>query len=108
MRSIASAAAPARASAPSNAIRIRRCLREPDMPKPARHVFVCSQSRPAGHPRGSCGQKGCAEVVNEFMQQWQLRECFAEVMVTPSACIGPCSKGPNVLVYPEGVMYNNV
>ena len=78
------------------------------MPRPTRHVFVCSQNRPAGHPRGSCGQKGCAEVVDEFMKQWQQRQAFAQVMVTPSGCIGPCSMGPNVLVYPEGVMYCNV
>jgi (2Fe-2S) ferredoxin len=47
-------------------------------------------------------------VVDEFMKQWQQRQCFAQVMVTPSGCIGPCSMGPNVLVYPEGVMYSNV
>jgi len=78
------------------------------MAKPARHVFICSQNRPADHPRGSCGQKGCAEVVAEFMAQWQQRQAFAQVLVTPSSCIGPCGMGPNVLVYPEGVMYSNV
>ncbi|HAF45170.1 MAG: ferredoxin [Sideroxydans sp. GWF2_59_14] len=78
------------------------------MAKPNRHVIVCSQNRPAGHPRGSCAQKGCAEVVDEIMKQWQQRQCFTEVMVTPSGCIGPCSMGPNVLVYPEGIMYSNV
>ncbi|HEX5363249.1 MAG TPA: (2Fe-2S) ferredoxin domain-containing protein [Gallionella sp.] len=78
------------------------------MPKPERHVFVCSQNRPAGHPRGSCTQNGCAEVVDEFMKQWMQRQCFAQVMVTPSGCIGPCSEGPNVLIYPEGVMYSHV
>lgn len=78
------------------------------MAKPEKHVFVCSQNRPAGHPRGSCGQKGCAEVVDEFMKQWQQRQLFAQVLVTPSGCIGPCNMGPNVLVYPEGVMYSNV
>ena len=78
------------------------------MARPARHVFVCSQNRPAGHPRGSCGQKGCSEVVDEFMQQWQQRQCFAQVLVTPSGCIGPCGMGPNILVYPEGIMYSNV
>ncbi|MDD4964714.1 MAG: (2Fe-2S) ferredoxin domain-containing protein [Gallionella sp.] len=78
------------------------------MPKPARHVFVCSQARPPGHPRGSCAQKGCHEVVDEFTKQWQQRQLFAEVAVTPSGCIGPCSMGTNVLVYPEGVMYSNV
>jgi (2Fe-2S) ferredoxin len=78
------------------------------MARPAKHVFVCSQNRPSGHPRGSCGAKGCAEVVDEFMKQWQQRQMFAQVMVTPSGCIGPCSQGPNVLVYPEGIMYSNV
>lgn len=78
------------------------------MAKPIRHVFVCSQSRPAGHPRGSCAEKGCGEVVDEFMKQWMQRQVFAQVLVTPSGCIGPCSMGPNVLVYPEGVMYSNV
>ena len=78
------------------------------MPRPARHVFVCSQNRPAGHPRGSCGQKGCAEVIDEFMNQWQQRQCFAQVTVTPTGCLGPCGMGPSVVVYPEGIMYGNV
>jgi (2Fe-2S) ferredoxin len=78
------------------------------MPKPERHVFICSQSRPEGHPRGSCGQKGCGEVLEEFMRQWMQRQCLAQVLVTSSGCIGPCSMGPNVLVYPEGIMYGNV
>lgn len=78
------------------------------MPRPQRHVFICSQNRPAGHPRGSCGQKGCREIVDEFTAQWQKRQLFTEVAVTPTGCLGPCSIGPSVLVYPEGVMYGNV
>lgn len=78
------------------------------MPRPARHVFVCSQARPPAHPRGSCAAKGCREVVDEFMMQWQQRQCFAEVAVTVTGCLGPCGIGPSVLVYPEGVMYGNV
>ncbi|MBI5890934.1 MAG: (2Fe-2S) ferredoxin domain-containing protein [Nitrosomonadales bacterium] len=78
------------------------------MARPVKHVFVCSQHRPPGHPRGSCGDKGCREVVDEIMQQWQQRQCFSQVLVTPSSCFGPCSMGPNILVYPEGILYNNV
>lgn len=78
------------------------------MPKPEKHVFVCVQNRPAGHPRGSCGAKGCAAVAEEFMAQWQSRNLFDKVLVTTSGCIGPCNTGPSVLVYPEGVMYGGV
>jgi (2Fe-2S) ferredoxin/predicted nucleic acid-binding Zn ribbon protein len=78
------------------------------MPRPERHVFVCSQARPPGHPRGSCGQRGCREVVDEFITQFQQRQCFDKVAVTPTACLGPCGNGPSVVVYPEGIMYGNV
>jgi (2Fe-2S) ferredoxin len=78
------------------------------MPKPEKHVFVCTQSRPAGHPRGSCGEKGCMAVMEEFLMQLQQRNLFETVAVTNTGCLGPCGLGPNVLVYPEGVMYGNV
>ncbi|MCX7896483.1 MAG: (2Fe-2S) ferredoxin domain-containing protein [Rhodocyclaceae bacterium] len=78
------------------------------MPRPLRHVFVCMQNRPPGHPRGACAQKGCQEILDEFLFELQFRQCFDKVMVTPAGCLGPCGIGPNVLVYPDGVLYANV
>lgn len=78
------------------------------MPRPEKHVFVCSQQRPPGHPRGSCTEKGCREVLDEFYFQFQQRQCFDKVAITATGCIGPCGNGPSVLVYPEGVMYGGV
>lgn len=78
------------------------------MPKPEKHIFVCTMSRPAGHPRGSCGEKGCAPVAEKFFLQMQERNLFNRFAVTTAGCIGPCGMGPNVLVYPEGVFYNGV
>ena len=78
------------------------------MPKPQKHVFVCVQNRPLGHPRPSCSQKSCAEVAEEFYWHLQERQRFDKVQVTTTSCLGPCSEGPSVLVYPEGVMYGGV
>ncbi|MES9990906.1 MAG: (2Fe-2S) ferredoxin domain-containing protein [Candidatus Thiodiazotropha sp.] len=78
------------------------------MPKPLKHVFVCVQNRPPGHPRPSCSQKQCAEVAEEFFTHLQQRQLFDKVQVTTTSCLGPCSEGPSVLVYPEGVMYGGV
>ncbi|WP_374341288.1 ferredoxin [Methyloversatilis sp.] len=78
------------------------------MPKPQKHVFVCSQQRPPGHPRGSCAHKGGAEVLQTFWAELQKRNCFDRVAVTYSGCLGPCDQGINVVVYPEAVMYSNV
>ncbi len=78
------------------------------MPKPEKHVFVCTQGRPPGHPRGSCQERGCAEVAEEFWYQFQERNLFGRFAVTNAGCIGPCPMGPNLLVYPDGVMYSGV
>ena len=75
------------------------------MPRPDKHVFVCTQNRPQGHPRGSCASSGCAEVMNEFMNEIQSRNLFEKIALTNTGCMGPCMMGPSVLVYPEGVMY---
>jgi len=78
------------------------------MPKPEKHVFICVQNRPQGHPRGSCGEKGCAAVGEKFMDEVQKRMLFDKIAVTSTGCLGPCTTGPSVLVYPEGVMYGGV
>jgi (2Fe-2S) ferredoxin len=46
--------------------------------------------------------------MEEFLWQTQQRELFNKVQVTATGCMGPCSAGPTVLVYPEGVMYSGV
>lgn len=78
------------------------------MPRPERHVFICTQSRPGGHPRGSCAEKGCAEVADALFSRMQTKPLWGKVTITQSGCIGPCDQGPNILVYPEGVMYAGV
>ena len=78
------------------------------MGKPAKHVFVCTQSRPPDHPRGSCEEKGSAAVLQEFMQQFEKKQLWGRFAVAGSGCLGTCGTGPSVLVYPEGVMYGGV
>ena len=78
------------------------------MPRPEKHVFVCVQNRPPGHPRPSCGQKNCTEVAEEFYWQLQQTQLFDKVQISTTSCLGPCSEGPTVLVYPEGVMYGGI
>jgi (2Fe-2S) ferredoxin len=78
------------------------------MPRPKKHVLVCVQNRPAEHPRGSCGLRGCTAVFQEFSRQFVERALFAEHLLTNTGCLGPCGQGPSVLVYPDNIMYGNV
>ncbi len=74
-----------------------------------RHVFVCVNQRPPGHPQGSCAEKGSREVYQAFMEKLQQDpELFMSVAVTPTGCLGPCMMGPTIVVYPEGIWYGNV
>jgi NADH:ubiquinone oxidoreductase subunit E len=70
------------------------------MPKPHRHVFVCTQNRPPNHPRGSCAAKGSTSVLRALWAELQKRNAYDSVSVTYSGCIGLCDQGANVLVYP--------
>ena len=40
--------------------------------------------------------------------QLQQRQLFEKIQVSTTSCLGPCSEGPSVLVYPESVMYGGV
>lgn len=76
--------------------------------KPKHHVFVCLNSRPEGHPRGSCQSSGSSPVREAFVTELEKRGLFEEILVTGATCMGPCDKGPVVVVYPEGVWYGKV
>ncbi|MHB1230920.1 MAG: (2Fe-2S) ferredoxin domain-containing protein [Halothiobacillus sp.] len=78
------------------------------MSKPERYVFVCVQSRPPGHPRGDCVAKGSIDLLRAFQNAFEARKLWGRFALTNCGCIGPCDLGPNVLVYPEGIMYTQV
>ncbi len=78
------------------------------MAKPEKHVFICTQHRPADHPRPACQQKNASEIADEFYWYAQEHQLFEKIRITTTGCLGPCSEGPSVLVYPEGVMYAGV
>ncbi len=78
------------------------------MPKPDKHVFVCLNERPLGHPKGCCSERGGPELLAEFNRLIQERQAFGKILVTRSGCLKPCELGANVLVYPDGIMYVGV
>lgn len=73
-----------------------------------RHAFVCTNRRPEGG-RGSCAGRGSEAVLAALQRALAMRpEAAAEVAVTACACLGPCTEGPTVVVYPEAVWYAGV
>lgn len=78
------------------------------MPDWKHHVFVCTNKRPPGHPKGSCAERGCAEVLIALTDAVERRELFETVKVQSTNCLGPCRSGPTIVVYPENTWYGGV
>ncbi len=79
------------------------------MPKPNYHILVCTNSRPPGHPKPSCGAEGAQNLLMAFNMGLMERGVQpGEVIVSGTTCLGPCEQGPNVVVYPTGTWYSQV
>ena len=69
-----------------------------------RHVFACHTQRPPGHPRGSCGAVGAQPLWDRMGKALEAGR-LTDIGFTASGCLGFCSAGPLMVVYPEGVWY---
>ena len=77
------------------------------MAKPQRYVFVCTNDRPEGHPKGSCIGRGSADVLGLF-RDLQGEKGLVDFKVVATGCLEPCLAGPTVVVYPDNVWYGGV
>ena len=77
------------------------------MGQPERYVFVCLNQRPAGHPKGSCLDRGAADVFNALREEQGAR-LLTNVKVVASGCVEGCLSGPTMLVVPDNVWYGGV
>jgi (2Fe-2S) ferredoxin len=75
------------------------------MPKPERQLLVCVNVRPPGNSKGSCGEKGSAELFHALKNLVHARGLGDRVIVTRTYCLKHCSRGPTVAVQPDNVWY---
>src|SRR5512137_1095025 len=73
-----------------------------------RHVFVCENRRPEGHPRGCCAARGSAEVKEALKAALRARGLQGRVRANSAGCLDACERGVAMVVYPEGVWYGHV
>jgi (2Fe-2S) ferredoxin len=78
------------------------------MAKFEKHIFICGNQRPQGHPRGCCDPAAKAELQKLFKQKLGERGLKGRVRANQSGCLDQCEHGPNLVVYPEAVWYGGV
>jgi len=69
-----------------------------------RHIFACHTQRPPMHPRGSCGAAGAMPLWERLGRRIE-QNGDPSIGFTAAGCLGFCSAGPLMVVYPEGVWY---
>ena len=73
-----------------------------------RHVFVCTNERAPGHPRGCCSAKDSASIREALKARCELEGLGAKVRINKSGCLDQCEHGPTIVVYPEAIWYGFV
>lgn len=78
------------------------------MPKLKHHVFICTNEREPGSPRGCCSSRGAMAVRERFKEEVGKRKLKGIVRANQAGCLDQCAYGPVIVVYPEGVWYGCV
>jgi (2Fe-2S) ferredoxin/SAM-dependent methyltransferase len=70
------------------------------------HVFICDQKKAEGVP--CCNASGSERVIDALRRELGARRMMDEVQVTVCGSLGVCERGPNMVVYPEGIWYSGL
>jgi (2Fe-2S) ferredoxin/ubiquinone/menaquinone biosynthesis C-methylase UbiE len=70
------------------------------------HVYVCDQEKPEGVP--CCTERGSRGMIEELRREIVAQGLANDVQITTCGSLGLCERGPNLVVYPEGVWYSGV
>ncbi|MCG6915661.1 (2Fe-2S) ferredoxin domain-containing protein [bacterium BMS3Abin03] len=73
-----------------------------------KHIFVCENKRPEGHPRGCCSDKGSLELRQQFKKRLKELGLNTQIRANASGCLDACEFGASVVVYPEQIWYSGV
>src|ERR1700680_783433 len=74
-----------------------------------RHIFMCNNVRPDGHPRGCCMARaeaaGGFDKLRGYAREKARQLGIQNVRFNAAGCLDRCEFGPNMVIYPEGTWY---
>jgi (2Fe-2S) ferredoxin len=78
------------------------------MPEFEKHVFVCTNTRPDGHPRGCCSGKNSNSIRDRMKELVAKAGLNKKIRINTAGCLDQCEHGVTIVVYPEAVWYGFV
>jgi len=73
-----------------------------------KHIFVCENKRPEGHPKGCCADKNSPEIRALIKKRLKELGLNSEVRSNAAGCLDACEHGVTAVVYPEQVWYGGI
>ncbi len=70
-----------------------------------RHIFVCVNYREQGD---CCSGRDSVEILKALREHVNRNGLFHLFNVSKSLCLGHCSEGPTIAVYPDGKIFKRV
>ena len=70
------------------------------------HVFVCTNSREGKRKScGDCQSSECKNKLKQFVNDFGLK---GKVRISTTGCLGLCNTRPNIIIYPQGILFSDV
>src|SRR5690349_24982427 len=74
-----------------------------------RHIYMCTNVRQEGHPRGSCTARaasaGGVDKLRGYMREKAKTLGIENIRCNAAGCLDRCELGADMVIYPEGVWF---
>lgn len=70
-----------------------------------RHIFVCINDREVGD---CCAKRNGEEILKILRDHINKNGLVGKFNITKTKCLGHCSEGPTIAVYPDGKIFKKV
>ena len=71
-----------------------------------KQIFVCTNNKEGKDT--SCGDNQGEEVFRQLREIAKQKGLHPRIRVAQAKCLGQCSRGVNIMVYPDNVWYSSV
>lgn len=78
------------------------------MAKRRLYLWLCTNERPAGNPKGSCMTNGAGAVREALAAAIEAAGMRKEVRLVRTSCLDNCGQGPILAIYPDDVWYRRL
>jgi (2Fe-2S) ferredoxin len=73
---------------------------------PEMHFFICNSYRASGDAKGVCNTKGAGDLLAYL--ETEILDRGLDAQVTGCGCLKLCTKGPVMVLYPQGKWFGEV